>query len=147
MLSYLRPHSLRLRAVWIALVLLALVWQPAVLAASAAHEAAHVWAADPLHAAGAVHLDAHVDHSHADYSHGDESHGEDSHGDPLSLDAGGDPWHQLLHQDHCCGAPSLLAGFDLSRRAAVLAESPPPLPVLKAKGPPQAQPLRPPIRG
>lgn len=123
MMSDLRSRCLRLRALWVALLLLAAVWQPALMAASQVHESGHLLTA-----------------GHAHDTHEETGVPADEPGSPA-----GDAWHLLMHLGHCCSHPTA-ALFDAPTFAAAVAVSPPPpgrsRTALDAALP---QPLRPPI--
>ena len=100
-----RPSLPLHRAFWLVLLLFGAVWQPALMAASEVHEAAHLFATGHEH--DALHPEAGIP--------GDEA-----------VDADGLGWELLMHAGHCCGHPSAMPGADLSVDVPVRA-CPPPL--------------------
>lgn len=127
MMQHLRHRSLALRALWVSLLLLALVWQPALMAASAVHESEHL-----------------IQTGHTlDAEHGD-------HGIPADETAapnGSEAWHALMHMGHCCGHPSAMLPDSLQLAFVPDTVSPPPGIAAGIASIPLPQPLRPPIAG
>ena len=127
MMQHLRHRSRTSCVVWIALLLLALVWQPGLVAASEVHESEHL-----------------LQTGHAlDAEHGDHGIPAD---EPVAPD-GADPWHTLMHLNHCCGHSSAMP-HDMPQLAiAPDIASPPAGATFDATSASLPQPLRPPIAG
>ncbi|MCI1710152.1 MAG: hypothetical protein LKM32_06630 [Chiayiivirga sp.] len=127
MLHRLRRQCIAARTCWLALLLLAVVWQPSLLAASQVHASEHL-----------------IQTGHA--------HDADHDGPGIPADEQVTPgndtfWHGLMHLAHCCGQVSALPAAPLLVTAASHDALAPegPRGVLATHAPPQ--PLRPPIRG
>jgi len=121
-----RRLSKPVRAVGVALLMLALIWQPALLAASEVHETAHL---------------LQMGHAHdAD----DEGPGipED---EPTAHDDGAF-WHGLMHLGHCCGHVSALPSDGVPAHPALMPACVPVSPALVIQSLTLPHPLRPPIR-
>lgn len=108
------------------LLVLALVWQPALVVASEVHEAEHRVQAGHEHEFGSEAVSAATDDPAPD---------------------GRDPWHGLMHLGHCCGHVQALPAEGVCmphvvRSSAAIRESAQSIANL-----PLASPLRPPIHG
>lgn len=132
MLSAFRQPHAALRLLWLAALLLACVWQPALKAAGEVHEAIH------LLTAGVSHSDGHAEHL------------EPLSGDPgtaskavAQTDSG---WDALLHAAHCCAHPAAvpLAIAEAPRPIAAVGPRPALTQAPASIGEPPL--LRPPIR-
>lgn len=160
-----RQRRVVLRACWLALMAIAFVWQPALLAAAEAHERVHALATgegphgahDDHAAAGHAKPDRHrtgqradvvVSHEHG-HGHGRDSDRRDGVGDSRNASVGksGGGLHALLHAMHCCGHPTALPGLLLARMMRMPALVPPVAAHSERPGPLLADPLRPPIGG
>lgn len=127
MMQQLRHRSRSSRVLWIALLLLALVWQPGLVAASEVHESEHL-----------------LQTGHAlDAEHGEIGIPAD---EPAAPD-GADPWHALMHLGHCCSYPSAMLPDTLQVSSGPDIASPPIGGTFDATSASLPQPLRPPIAG
>lgn len=121
----LRQRSVSQRALWVLLLLLAVVVKPALVLASETHESSHALQTGHVHAAA-----------------------QDAHQVPSDevTDVGDiDPWHGLMHLGQCCSHPSTVPGSDFSL-SPLLADIAPEIALVAQRanaGVPQ--PLRPPI--
>jgi hypothetical protein len=133
MLNRIRHHSRGARMFWIAALLIAFVWGPALLAASEAHESGHLIQAAVTQANVIEVLSNPAVHT-------DDAHDTSSQ-DPA------DPWHGLMHLGHCCAFPHALPslGLPMLERADRMIHfgAPPALPHSVVPG----RLLRPPIAG
>lgn len=113
------------RVLWAALLLLAFVWQPALLAASEVHASEHL-----------------VQTGHA---HDADHEGPGIPADELAGPDEGDIWHGLMHLGHCCGQLSAIPadGVPVPAILRPLSASMSPATALASLTLPQ--PLRPPI--
>lgn len=130
MISAFRIPRSALRALWVALLALAFVWQPDLLAAGEAHGSAHVLADGHAHGPG---------HGHDDH----HDHNDDAPSAPHDED----PWRGLLHVVQCCGALCVMPGDLPALALAVPASLAPPMALADRSSPLLAHPLRPPILG
>lgn len=114
------------RAFW-AVLLLALVWQPTLLAASEAHESEHL-----------------IQTGHA---HDADHQGPGIPADELDAPDEDDLWHGLMHLGHCCGQASALPSDGVSVPDMRGPTSEAMASLLPLQSLTLRQPLRPPIRG
>jgi hypothetical protein len=126
MMRRLRRCSPVLRALWVALLLLAVVVKPALVAASEVHESEHLLQTGHT-----------LDSQH-------EEHGI-PHDEPMSGDT--DSWHALMHLGHCCSHPPALLLSALAVDLSPVVTSPVAFVPLAKVSATLTQPLRPPIRG
>jgi hypothetical protein len=120
-----RQHSVSQRALWVLLLLLAVVVKPALVLASETHESSHAVQTGHVHAAA---QDAHQVPS-----------------DEVSDVGDVDPWHGLMHLGQCCSHPSTLPAVDISI-SPLLAEIAPEIVLITQRANAGTQqPLRPPI--
>lgn len=94
MMHRLRQHCLAHRALWVALLAIALVGQPTLLLASEVHESEHL-----------------VQSGH---SHGAERLDQVLLAEELADAEGSEAWHLLMHLSHCCGQPSAMPAESLA---------------------------------
>lgn len=132
MLTALRQTRLPLRLLWLSALLLACVFQPALMLAGEAHEAAHALAA------GGAHSDAHAEH--AEHAH---PAGPDAAPSFSEADGG---WGALLHAAHCCAHPSAMPLAMPEMPAPAVAAGPRPARAPAPASIGSAPLLRPPIR-
>jgi hypothetical protein len=125
MMERLRRQARRWSATCVAVMLLALVAQPVLIAASELHETAHALAAG--HAHDDVHPEAGIPP--------DEPH------EP------GDAWHAVLHVGHCCSQPTAAIAAPLLVPIDRTAVPPPPATARSLSDPALPTLLRPPIAG
>jgi hypothetical protein len=126
MMRRLRHRSRCIRALWVALLLFAVVFKPVLVLASEVHESEHL---------------LQTGHSHASPG---ESHGIPADESPASGEV--DPWHSLMHLGHCCSHPSAASEAHLPVTPG-LAGGSPDTPLLPGRASVRiAQVLRPPIR-
>jgi hypothetical protein len=86
MMPRLRHRCRTARALWVALLLFAVVFKPMLVLASEVHESEHLLQTGHSHEAAG------------------ESHGIPQDESPVSGEV--DPWHSLMHLGHCCSHPS-----------------------------------------
>lgn len=113
MIRWIRSSGRRGRAVWLALALLCLTIQPAMLFACDLHDLAHAMTAQSA-------ADVHAAHA-------------DAQATPTERGDGGSLLHDVLHAAHCCvHAPVLpsaaLVAFAFDTDVLVAAHAPPPAP-------------------
>jgi len=124
MLAHLRLRLVAARRLGLLALALVFLVHPVLMAAAEMHAAGHPHAGE---------------HAHAD-------HGAAHDGDEPAPD-GGELWHGLMHQLHCCGGFSLLPSLAPTVLALHAPTAAPgaATPMLRSR--PLPQPLRPPIRG
>jgi hypothetical protein len=127
MLTRLRKRCMAYRALWVALLMLALVWQPALLAASEVHESEHL-----------------IQTGHA---HDADHEGPGIPADELSLPGDDGIWHSLMHLGHCCAQVSALPSGGAPMPLMLRPASTPDSPSLAIQSLTLPRPLRPPIQG
>ena len=121
----LRQRSVSQRALWVLLLLLAVVLKPALVLASETHESSHAVQTGHVHAAT---QDAH-------HVPSDEVAGVDDV----------DPWHGLMHLGQCCSHPSTVPGGDFAISPLPADIAPEIALISQRTSAGTQQPLRPPI--
>lgn len=125
MMHRLRQRALSQRALWVLLLLLAVVVRPALAGVTDVHEATHVLQTGHL-------FEAHDAHEIPD----DEP-----------AEADDDAWHAAMHAQHCCGAPTAMVASAIGFATLRLDGQPPATLPAHVPASSHEQPLRPPIRG
>jgi hypothetical protein len=125
MMRRLRQQDRLLRTLWVALLLFAVVFKPALVLASETHESSHSLQAG--HTSSVPH------------------EGHRIPGDEPATPGDADPWHTLMHLGHCCSHPSTAPSCfpALVSAPGSIAPEIPPLLVRESAG--VQHPLRPPI--